>query len=147
MFAQSEQVRSGQAGSQLYGQPDWWAHNKDEVDLVGMGIKHVALGGKLELGADLTFTRSRSDITVDAGPTSPPFPTATTSMDRFKIHATYKLKDNLSITGGWWYERYDSQDWRLDGVLPATIPNLLAFGAQAPRYNVNVLSVALRYGF
>jgi MtrB/PioB family decaheme-associated outer membrane protein len=147
MFAQSEQVRSGQAGSQLYGQPDWWAQNKDEVDLVGMGIKHVALSGKLELGADLTFTRSRSDITVDAGPTSPPFPTATTSMDRFKIHATYKLKDNMSITGGWWYERYDSQDWRLDGVQPATIPNLLAFGAQAPRYNVNVLSVALRYGF
>jgi len=147
MFAQSEQVRSGQAGSQLYGQPDWWARNKDEVDLVGMGIKHVALGGKLELGADLTFTRSRSDITVDAGPTSPPFPTATTSLDRFKIHATYKLKESLSITGGWWYERYDSQDWRLDGVQPATISNLLAFGAQAPRYSVNVVTVALRYGF
>lgn len=147
LFAQSEQVRSGQAGSQLYGQPDWWAHNKDEVDLVGMGIKHMALGGKLEVGADLLFSRSRSDITVDAGPISPPFPTATTSLDRFKIHATYKLKENMSITGGWWYERYDSQDWRLDGVQPATIPNLLAFGAQAPRYNVNVLSVALRYGF
>ena len=146
-FAQSEQVRSGQAGSQLYGQPDWWARNIDEVDLFGMGIKHMALAGKLEIGADLLFSRSRSDITVDAGLASPPFPTATTSLDRFKIHATYKLKKDLSVTGGWWYERYDSQDWRLDGVQPATISNLLAFGAQAPRYSVNVVTVALRYGF
>lgn len=51
------------------------------------------------------------------------------------------------LTGSYWYERYDSQDWRLDGVLPATIPNLLAFGAQAPNYSVNVLRVAMRYRF
>ena len=64
-----------------------------------------------------------------------------------KLYATYKLKDNLWLTGSYWYERYDSQDWRLDGVLPATIPNLLAFGAQAPSYSVNVLRVAMRYRF
>ena len=31
--------------------------------------------------------------------------------------------------------------------LPATLPNLLAFGAQAPNYSVNVIRIALRYRF
>ena len=56
-------------------------------------------------------------------------------------------KNNLSVVGSCWYERYDSQDWRLDGVHPATISNLLAFGDQPPRYRVHVLQVALRYRF
>ena len=147
LYAQAERVRSRQAGSQVFAQPDWSARNEDSVDLVGLGVKHVALKGKLTLGADLTFLRSRSDVTVDAGPVSPPFPTATTALDRLKLHATYRLKDNLSLIGSYWYERYDAEDWRLDGVLPATIPNLLAFGMQPPRYQVNVLGVALRYRF
>ena len=147
LYAQAERVRSRQAGSQVFAQPDWLARNEDSVDLVGLGVKHVALKGKLTLGADLTFLRSRSDVTVDAGPVAPPFPTATTALDRLKVYATYRLKDNLSLIGSYWYERYDAEDWRLDGVLPATIPNLLAFGMQPPRYQVNVLGVALRYRF
>jgi hypothetical protein len=35
----------------------------------------------------------------------------------------------------------------VEGVLPATIPNLLAFGEQPPHYTVNVVQVALRYRF
>jgi MtrB/PioB family decaheme-associated outer membrane protein len=146
-FAQGERIRSRQAGSQVFGQPDWSGRVKDSVDTVGLGLKHSALKGKLELGADLNFSRSRSDVTVDAGATSPPFPTAKTALDSLKLQATYRLQDNLSLMGSYWYEFYDTQDWRLDGVLPATIPNLLAFGEQTPRYRVNVVRVALRYRF
>jgi hypothetical protein len=59
----------------------------------------------------------------------------------------YQLQKNLSMVGSWWYERYDSQDWHLDGVYPSTISNLLAFGDQPPRYKVNVLQLGLRYRF
>ena len=75
------------------------------------------------------------------------FPTATTALDSLKLYATYRLKDNLSVTGSYWYEHYEAQDWRLDGVLPATIPNVLTFGEQPPHYRVNVFRVALRYRF
>ena len=57
------------------------------------------------------------------------------------------LKDNLSITGSYQYEHYDSQDWRLDTVGPATVPNLLALGAQPPNYSLSVFRVALQYRF
>jgi len=146
LFAQTERIRSRQAGSQAFAQPDWSAQNKDSVDVVGVGVKHQALKGKLELGADLTFSRSRSDITVDTGSASA-FPTAKTSLDSLRLQATYRLQDNLWLTGSYWYEFYEAQDWRFDGVLPATISNLLAFGEQPPRYRVNVVRLALRYRF
>ena len=146
-FAQSEHIRSDQAGSQVFAAPDWTARNEDRIDTLGFGVKQLAMGGKLELSADLGFSRMYNDVTVDAGVTSPPFPTNTTSIDRFRLRAVYQLQKNLSMVGSWWYERYDSQDWHLDGVYPSTISNLLAFGDQPPRYKVNVLQLGLRYRF
>jgi len=146
-YAQGERVRSRQTGSQVFAQPDWSGRTRDSVNVVGLGVKHVMQKGKLELAGDLAFARSRSDVTVDAGVSSPPFPTATTALDTFKLRATYHLQKQTSIVGSFWYERYDARDWRLDGVLPATVPNLLAFGEQPPRYHVSVIQLALRYRF
>jgi predicted porin len=147
LFAQGERIRSEQAGSQAFAAPDWTARTKDRIDLLGVGIKHAVIVDKFDVGADLTFTRSSSDVTVDSGASAPLFPSATTSLDSLKFYATYKLKDNLSLTGSYWYEDYDAKDWRLDGVLPGTAPNLLAFGEQPPRYRVHLLRVAMRYRF
>lgn len=146
-FAQGEHVRSRQAGSQTVGAPDWTARTKDRVDLVGVGIKHAVIVDKFDVGADLMVTRSNSDVTVETGASGPLFPTASTSLDSLKLYATYKLQDNLSLTGSFWYEDYQSKDWRLDGVLPATVSNLLVFGEQAPRYRVSAVRLALRYRF
>jgi MtrB/PioB family decaheme-associated outer membrane protein len=146
-FLQAEQIKSDQAGSQVFAAPDWTGRSEDRTNSLGFGVKHLALGGKLELSADAVFTRMTNDITVDAGAASPPFPTINTDVDRFRLKAVYQLQKNLSLVGSWWYERYDSDDWHLDGVFPATISNLLAFGDQSPRYRVNVLQFGLRYRF
>jgi len=146
-FIQTEQIKSDQAGSQVFAAPDWTGRNEDRTNSLGFGVKQLALGGKLELSADAVFTRMTNDITVDAGAASPPFPSITTDVDRFRLKAVYQLQKNLSLVGSWWYERYDSQDWHLDGVGPATIANLLVFGDPPPRYKVNVLQLGLRYRF
>jgi len=145
-FVQSQIIRSQQNGSQAFAGPDWTGKVRDQFDVLGFGVKHVA-SEKLDIGADLTITHARSETTVDNGIGSPPFPTATSKLDRFSIYGLYKLKDNMSIVGSYAYEHYDSDDWRLDGIAPATVPNLLTFGNQSPRYNVSVLRVALRYKF
>ena len=146
-FAQGQWINSEQAGSQAFAAPDWTGRVKDRFDVLGVGVKHSAIPNKLDVGADLTISRSRSDVAVDISAAAPPFPTATTQLDSLKLYATYKLKDNLWVSGSYWFEHYDSQDWQFDGITPATIPNLLAFGAQPPRYNVNVFRLALRYRF
>jgi MtrB/PioB family decaheme-associated outer membrane protein len=145
-FVQAERVRSRQWGSQNFAQPDWAALSKDVVEVVGVGVKHLAMKGKLELGADVTFSRSRSDVTVDLG-SSNPFPTAKTSLDSVRLNATYKLQENLSLLGSYWYEWYEARDWHYDGVTASAVPNLLAFGDPPPRYRVNVLRLAIRYRF
>ena len=147
VFAQGQWISSDQSGSQAFAGPDWTGRVKDRFDVLGVGVKHSAMANKLDIGADLTISRSHSDVAVDINATAPPFPTATTQLDSLKFYATYKLRDNLWLSGSYWFEHYDSQDWQYEGILPATIPNLVALGAQPPRYNVNVFRLALRYRF
>jgi MtrB/PioB family decaheme-associated outer membrane protein len=146
-YVHSERIRSLQDGSQAFAAPDWRGRVKDRFEMLGAGVRHAAIPDKLDLGADLTFSRSRSDVSVDAGASDPPFPTARTAVDSLKLYANYKINDKVTLIGSFWYERYSADDWRLDGVSPDTVPSLLLFGEQAPRYRVNVLRVAVRYRF
>jgi len=146
-FFQTQSVRSQQNGSEAFAGPDWTGRQKDTFDVLGIGVKHIAIPNKLDFGADFTVSRSHSDVAVDNILAAPPFPTARTKLEALKVYGTYNLKDNLSITGSYHYEHYDSTDWRLDGIAPGTVPNLLTLGAQAPNYSVSVFRVAMRYRF
>ena len=146
-FAQGEKVDSRQTGSQTFAGPDWTGKVDDRFSVLGFGIKHAAIPDKLDIGADLSFSRSRSETSVQTGVGEPPYPMAETSLDIVKLYASYKLNDKLWLNGSYWYESYDASDWRLDGVPPAAAYNLLAFGNQAPQYRVNVFRVSVRYQF
>jgi MtrB/PioB family decaheme-associated outer membrane protein len=147
LFAEAERLRSNQAGSSSATLSDWTAQNEDSIDLVGLGVTQLVLGGKLELKADLTYSRSESDVTVIANPSDPLFPTAVTTVQSVKLNATYKLSEKISLNGGYWYEKYQSSDWRYDGVMPTTVSNFLSVGEQTPNYNVNVVTASVRYRF
>ncbi len=146
-FANHQEIKSKQAGSQSFSAPDWTADNKDTIDFFGLGVKHTAIPDKLDIGADYSFTHSRSQINVNTGASNPAFPDMSTKLDSLKLYATYRMKQNMSLQAGYWYEHYASRDWMLDGVAPATIPNVLALGLQAPQYNVNVVLLSVKYKF
>lgn len=147
-FARTERIRSRQVGSQQFAVPDWSGISQDRSDVLGIGVRQAALKGKLNLGADLSVARSYGDIDMYSGLSAAnPFPQAKTSLDSLKLFATYAWSESITLVGNWWYEHYDARDWRLDGVQPATIPNLLALGDQPPRYHVNVVRLAVRYKF
>lgn len=146
-FANREVIKSRQVGSQTFSTPDWSGENKDTIDVVGIGVKHAAIKDKLDVGADYTVTRSRSEISVNTGAADPAFPDLSTSLRGLRLYAIYRLKDNVSLNGGYWYERYDSKNWMLDGVAPDTIPTVLTFGEQPPRYHVHVIRLSVRYKF
>jgi MtrB/PioB family decaheme-associated outer membrane protein len=146
-FANHQEIKSKQAGSQTFSLPDWSADNKDTIDYFGLGVKHAAIKDKLDIGADYGVARTRSEINVNTGLSNPAFPHITTSLDSLKLYAAYRVKENVSLLAGYWYERFDSKDWMLDGVAPGTIPNVLALGLQAPQYHVNVVRLSLRYQF
>lgn len=146
-FVNRQQIRSEQSGSSTFSTPDWSASNRDTVDFVGIGVKHIAIPDKLDIGADLGFARSKGEIGVFTGVGGPAFPKLSTSLDSLRVYATYRLKDNITLQGSFWHERYDSRNWQLDGVMPATIENVLTLGETAPSYRVNVFRVSMRYKF
>jgi predicted porin len=127
--------------------PDWTGKVDDKFEVLGLGVKHAAIPGKLDIGADLWFSRARSDTSVQTGVGEPPFPTVKSDRDVVKLYVSYKINEKMWLDGSYWYEQYDAHDWQLDGVLPATVSNLLAFGNPAPRYDQNVVRVSLRYRF
>lgn len=147
LFLNRQTIKSNQRGSQTFSTPDWFGENKDTIDTVGLGLRQVVIKDKLDLGADYLVSRARSEISVNTGAADPALPNITTSLDSLKFYANYRLKDNVSLIGGYWYERYDSKNWMYDGVAPGTIPNVLTLGEQPPRYHVNVFRVAVRYRF
>ena len=146
-YAQSEQMRSRQAGSQGGLGVDWRALNKDRFNVVGLTLRHTLVADKFDIGADVSISRSRSDVSLDANFSESQFPSAKTSRDTIKLFGSYKLQEKVSINVELWHERYVTQDWHLDGVLPATVQNLLSFGQQSPQYSVKAVSVSARYRF
>jgi hypothetical protein len=147
LYAQSETVRSRQAGSQIVAAPDWSARGSDRFDVLGLGVKHALIPDKLDVGVDLVGSRAKAELRVDTGIGDPAFPDDRSATDTLKIYATYRLSDAVSMTGGLWAERSDASDWRLAGVGPGTLPNLLAFGVQPADYRLVVLRATLRYRF
>ena len=147
LFANRQEIKSTQRGSQTYSVADWTGENKDTINTLGIGVKHAAIKDKLDIGADYAVSHSRSDIKVNTGASNSAFPNLSTSLDSLKLYANYRLKDNWSLLGGYWYERYGTRNWMLEGVTPGTIQNVLTLGEQTPRYNVNVIRLAVRYRF
>ncbi|MBL8286897.1 MAG: MtrB/PioB family decaheme-associated outer membrane protein [Rubrivivax sp.] len=147
LFGQVERIRSSQLGSQSAGAADWSARARDVAHALGAGLRHKALKGKLELGADLTFTRSWADVAVDTGALEPGFPTARSRFDGVRLSAAWKLQDQITLLGSYAYEVLRSTDWHTDGVTPSTVPVLLSLGEASPHYRMNVLRLAVRYAF
>jgi MtrB/PioB family decaheme-associated outer membrane protein len=145
VFANYEQINSQQAGASSFtNPPDWSVSNDDVIGTAGIGVKQKALAGKLDVGADYTASRSRGNTVVSTGTT---FPDLTSKLGSFKLYGAYRLTDAASVAAAYWNESYRSHDWQLDGVTPSTIPNVLSLGETSPNYNVNFVSLSLRYKF
>ena len=143
LFLNREKIESLQKGSQTYSTADWSAENDDTVTTAGIGIKYQAIEEKLDIGADFARSHSRGEISVSGSQ----FPDLDTELDTIKLYATYRLKDDMSLHAAYWHERYDSDDWALDGVAPDTVGNVLSLGETSPSYNVNAVALSLRYKF
>ncbi len=147
VYYSREDIKSRQAGAQSFtNPPDWSAENLDTIQTAGIGLKHALIADTVDVGADLTTSRSVGDIKVSVT-SSEAFPSIKSDLDSFKVYATYKVKTDLTIRASLWHERYSSQNWAIDGVGPSTIPNVLTLGETSPDYKVNVVSVSLRYRF
>lgn len=130
--------------------PNWDGRTDDRHDVVGLALNWPGLAdGKLDLRADWMRADTTGDIRIQnpLGSAATPFPSLRSRLTGAEITADYHLNPRWTLNAGWRWEKYEADDWALDGVGPATIANVLTFGSQTQDYDVNLFMVGFRYNF
>jgi len=96
---------------------------------------------------DYLHAPSYEDVDSTLGGLQQAFPQNWTRLDSERFDVGYRWTPALQIHFRYAHEEYNSNDWALDGVGPATVPNLLALGLQPYRDNVNLFALTVRYQF
>jgi MtrB/PioB family decaheme-associated outer membrane protein len=146
----SEMVGAGSFMAPNLAPPNWAGRTRDRHDVHGLGLFWPGLvDGKLDLRADWNRADTTGGLSIEnpLGGAGSPFPTLRSKLTGTQLMADYHLSTRWSLNAGWRWEKFSADDWSKDGVGPATIANVLTFGAQTLDYDVNVFMLGFRYNF
>jgi MtrB/PioB family decaheme-associated outer membrane protein len=141
-----DNIESTQAGSESFGEPDWQADWKDEFVSVGTGLRIRQIADKVGLTLDYRESDSTTEIVVDSNARgNDPFPDFETFYKRARATVDYRWSERLLLEFGLTWQAFETRDWSLQGVYPATIPAVLSLDAN-PWYEEQVLfALGFRY--
>lgn len=145
-FYGHQEIRASQAGSQSFGAADWWADSEDRFDSASVGVRAEGLRERWDLRFDYFYIDGEGDIEMRGGGAGA-FPALRTRSHGPSLEAAFQATPALGVVGTFRYEHFDAHDWALDGVGPATIPSLLASGANAYDYDAILVGLSFRYRF
>jgi MtrB/PioB family decaheme-associated outer membrane protein len=140
-----DKIDSLQNGSSTFSSPDWKGDVDDKFNTVGAGFT-ARFSDDLALVLGYTYAEGDSRTTIK-GVNAGTFPAVRSQLASFRADFNYDVTDRLGVVFSWWYERFTSQDWALQGIGPATLPGVLSLGADPYNYRVNYATVSLRYAF
>jgi len=146
----SETVGAGSFVVPNTAPPNWEGRSRDRHDVHGVALTWPGLmDGKLDLRADWLRAETTGDIDIESplGSAANPFPTLLSKLTGTELVADWHLNPRWSINLGWRSEKYSADDWSKDRVGPASIGNVLTFGAQTLDYDVDVFLLGFRYNF
>ena len=141
-----EDIESEQAGSELFAAPDWTATHDDDFTTVGIGFIVRDIAEKVDLQLDYLRSDGESEIVLDStiGGVSE-FPELETLLDYLRFSVTYRQSERLQIDLSLRYQRFEAEDWALEGVAPATLPDVLSLGALPYDDEVFMVGIGFRY--
>ena len=147
-----QKMTTKQAGAEVFPSApsrEWAVSHEDEFTTTGVGLLWRDILGKLDLSVDYTFARSKGLIETRTTPATAggPFPQLDTELDSVRLRASYDVSDRLTVAAAWTWEEFDTSDWQIEGVQPATIRNLLSMSPDPYRYDVNVIGLSFSYHF
>jgi MtrB/PioB family decaheme-associated outer membrane protein len=140
-----ERISSKQSGSSTFSSPDWKGLVDDDFYTLGAGFT-AQFSEDLKLELDYTYAKGNSHTQIK-GTNAGDFPAVRSDLNSFKAGFTYDLTERLDVVLTWWHERFDSNDWAIQGIGPATLPNVLSLGADPYNYSVDYVTASVRYYF
>jgi hypothetical protein len=72
-------------------------------------------------------------------------PDLTSTLDYLRLKLAYRYSDRTEITTRLVYQSFSADDWALQGVEPATIPNVLSLGAEPYDDDQFIVGIGFRY--
>jgi hypothetical protein len=141
-----ERLFNLQSGSTGDSATPWLAGDTDRFWNVGIGGRWVPQV-RWTLTADYLMAPSYDNNESSVGGLQQAFPQNWTKLDSTRLGVGYQWTAATQIHFRYVHEQYNSSDWSLNGIGPSTVPNLLAFGVQPYRDNVNTVSLTVRHEF
>jgi MtrB/PioB family decaheme-associated outer membrane protein len=139
-----EKIDSTTRGSSTFTAADWTGNVQDDFETYGAGV-NAQFTDKINVSLDYTYGagNSRTNIT---GTGSGTFPVVTSELSSFKAGVTYGFSERTDLMLTWWYETLNSSDWSYES-LPAAMPTVLGLGVDPYNYDVNYVTLSMRYRF
>ena len=142
----TENIESDQAGSESFATADWQASNDDDFLTYGGGFRVLKMSDNIDLHFDYTRSEGTSDIRMNtAGGGQSRFPELESTLDNLSVRVAYQRSERLGLSASLRFQRFVAEDWSLDGVEPATIPQVLSLGANAYDDEVLIFGLSFRY--
>lgn len=148
LHASLDRIESIQAGSAALAAPDWSAATDDEFRSAGAGLRIRRIRDRIDLEFEYRRADGTTGITVTEYGNSPSrFPDLRTEFSDLRLEADYRRSEAVDWSFFLRYQRFETRDWALSGVDPATIPLVLTLGADPYDEDVLIAGLSLGYRF
>jgi len=126
--------------------PPWQVHDTQRYWNVSAGMQSK-LSERWDLAVDYLHAPAYDSTETVIGGLAQAFPDNTSTLDWVRLDLRYRWTTPLSVHFRYEYEKLSSSDWALNGVGPATVPNLLSVGRMPYYHNVNLFGLSVQYRF
>jgi MtrB/PioB family decaheme-associated outer membrane protein len=124
----------------------WHAVTNDRITTAGLGLS-TRISEKSSIGLDFVASGSKGDISVQTTADEDPFDPLKTDLTNTKAHFDYEANDHWTYKLYAEYEKYNSQDWAIDGLGVDGISPVLTMGEQGPEYKAWYFRAQASYRF
>jgi len=124
----------------------WNAMTNDSVTTVGVGFTGK-INEKVSIGFDWLSSDAKGKVRTDSGQGEAPFPTLKSDLRNARVRVSYVVNDRWAMKFYAEHEKFDSEDWFVDGLGPDGLLSVLTLGTVSPDDSVTVLRVLASYQF
>ena len=139
-----QHLETGQYGLQIPAAIAWQAREGEYFWTAGTGGTWT-VSTRWHVRADYLYAATRANMSLESVGGYGGFPQNDSSLDTVKVDASYRWSAALSLRLRYERANFGSNDWALQSVYPATVPQLLALGVQPYRYGMNLIDVSFLY--
>ena len=143
--ASQDRYKNQQRNSQSFSAPDWAATTADRFRTGTLGWTQRQLFDLVDVELEYSLSRSRGRISNNTSGLLTQFPDLRGRRETARLGLRAPITADWSLGIDYFYEEVTNDDWALDGVLPDTVPGLLALGAETWNYDNNVFYLSFRY--